>query len=456
LPALANADTAREAGMPAWAAKLRVPSRYKAIYGGRGGGKSRSVALELLLRGLQQRLRILCVREVQKSIDESVKEVLDGWIDRLELGSFYRSQKTAIDGNNGTHFFFKGMSDTYRTAEQIKSLEEVDIVWFEEAQTMSSRSWELLRPTMRGEESELWLTFNPRYRSDPVYRDFVRRPLDDAIIIPVHYKDNPYFPDVLERERLQTLKSEPARYSHIWLGEPDDEGDVKLVLPFALAEQCVDAHIKAGISRSDLEGRYDAGLDVADTGADKNALVMRIGPLIASAESWSSSRIGQTARRANTRCIESGVNRLYYDVGGPGGGVRSYLLEIEDRPYFADPVNFGGKVTGEEREYSHRVKNKDFFMRRNSQMAWNLRLRAQRTQRLLDGEAINPMSCLFISSNIPDLDEYLNQLAQPVWDENQTGKLVIDKMPEEGMRSPDLYDATALAFGWDSRNGLKA
>ena len=217
-----------------------------------------------------------------------------------------------------------------------------------------------------------------------------------------------------------------------------------------MIQQCVDAHLKL----ETLSGRLDVGLDIADSGADRNALVARRGPLITHAERWTSQVLGQTARRADLYCREHGARALYYDVTGVGAGIRSYLTEMGPREYSARPINFDGAVAGPDRTYSYRVLNKDFFARRNSQLGWALRLRAQQTARLLEGEAVDPERCLFIDGSIPRLEEYLAQLSQPEWDDSVTGKLVIDKAPEDAP-SPDLCDATALAFAWDSRSGLR-
>ena len=404
----------------------------------------------LILMGTQRPLRIACVREVQSSITESSKQALDSWINRLGLGNFYRVQKFAINASNGTYIFFQGLSGA--TEESIKSWENIDIVWFEEAQRMSVRSREILYPTIRKPGSELWFTFNPRYRSDPVYQDFVLGGIKDAFVQHVNYNMNPWFPDELEQERLRCLEMEPGRYSHIWLGDLDDAGEERHVLPFGMLEKCVGAHEKVGYKPS---GRIQAGLDVADTGVDNNALVLRRGPLIMSVDTWSALTLGETARRAHGICSERSVSRLYYDASGIGGGVRSHLHELGNKPYYADPVLFGGAVLGPKREYSYRVQNSDFFARRNAQLGWALRLRAQRTEQLLNGENIDPDRCLFIDPRIPGLEMYLNEMTQPLWRENNSGKLEIDKMGRSD-KSPDRYDATALAFAWDSRAGLRA
>ena len=445
---------ASSAHLPEWGQRFLRPARYKVAYGGRGSGKTWLVAALLLLFGYERRIRVVCVREVQKTLQESAKRTLEVWVEKLGLQHHYNIQREYIIGRNGTSFFFRGMSTT--TEEQARGWEDVDYAWFEEAQRMSQRSFEILRPTIRKDGSEIWFTFNPRYRSDPVYRMFVVREPDNAVVQKVNYDMNHWFPSVLEEERLDCLKYEPERYAHIWLGETDDEGEARLVLPFSLIEQCVDAHKRLGIRREDIDGRLDAGLDVADTGADRNALVMRRGPLVEHIEMWSAQTLGQTTRRADMQCRARGVRRLFYDAGGIGGGIRSHLHDMGERPYFADPVLFGDAVTGPDYEYSYEVSNRQFFARRSSQLAWALRLRAQRTQQLiLEESGVRPLDCLFIDGNLSGMNEYLTQLAQPIWDENPTGKLIIDKAPEEA-KSPDLYDATALAFGWDSRDGLTA
>ena len=439
--------------LPKWAGEWREPARYKVAHGGRGGSKSWTAGGLLLLEGTQRPLRIACVREVQKSIQDSSKHVIENWIERAGLQGFYQVTRDWIRGQNGTYFFFRGMSTA--TQEQIRGLEDVDRVWVEEAQRLSKRSQEILYPTVRKPGSEIWMTFNPRYRSDPAYNDFVVEGRPNALVKQVNYDANPWFPAELEEERLICLEHEPSRYPHIWLGQPDDEGDTKVVLPYAMLRECVDAHVRVGYKP---EGRVHGGLDVADTGADRSSIAVRRGPVVEMVRRWSAPSLGVTARRAHDECVERGAARLYYDVTGIGAGVRSHLREIKaangSLPYHPEPILFGGKVEGGDYEYSYKVLNRDYFAHRNSQLAWALQLRMRRTMRLLEGEDVKPEQCLFISSRIPDLERYITQLAQPVWDENMTGKIVIDKAPDN-MPSPDMYDATALAFAWDSRAGLR-
>lgn len=201
--------------------KLRClfqPSRYKFIRGGRGSAKSWSVARALLVRGASQPLRILCTREVQKSIKQSVHQLLRDQIVALGLESFYEVLEHEVRGRNGSQFLFSGLSDL--TADSIKSFEGVDIVWIEEAQTITSRSLKILVPTIRRPGSEIWATFNPELDTDPIYVMAVMEPPPDSISVEINYCDNPWFPDVLEQERQHAQNTmPPAEYAHVWEGK---------------------------------------------------------------------------------------------------------------------------------------------------------------------------------------------------------------------------------------------
>ena len=190
-------------------------ARYKVLYGGRGSLKSWSAARTLLLMGGQQRLRILCAREFQNSIADSVHRVLADQIGLMGLGDFYQVQNTAIVGANGTEFIFVGLR---YNIESIKSLEGIDICWVEEAERVSERSWEILVPTVRKAGSEIWVTFNPAQESDPTYQRFVVNPPPGAIVRRVSWKDNPWLPDVLRQEAEYLRRTDPDAYCHVWEG----------------------------------------------------------------------------------------------------------------------------------------------------------------------------------------------------------------------------------------------
>lgn len=192
--------------------------RYKGAKGGRGSAKSWSFAQALLILGSSSKLRILCTREVQKSIKQSVHKLLKDQIERLGLSSFYQVLENEIRGVNGTEFSFSGLSD--QTVDSIKSFEGCDIVWVEEAQSVSKRSWKTLIPTIRKDGSEIWLSFNPELETDETYDRFVTNAPDDCRVVDMNYTDNRWFPEVLEKERLHAKATLPeAEYENIWEGK---------------------------------------------------------------------------------------------------------------------------------------------------------------------------------------------------------------------------------------------
>jgi phage terminase large subunit len=198
---------------------LFEPKRFKTYYGGRGGAKSHNIARALLVMGMQSPKRFLCARELQGSIGDSVHKLLSDIISDHKLNTFYDVQKATIKGKNGTEFIFKGLK---HNATEIKSTEGIDIAWIEEAEKVSQNSWEILIPTIRKAGSEIWISFNPKHPTDPTYINFVENADDDMLVKKVSWRDNPFFPDTLNTERLRLQKTDTKAYNHIWEGEFDE------------------------------------------------------------------------------------------------------------------------------------------------------------------------------------------------------------------------------------------
>jgi PBSX family phage terminase large subunit len=192
-------------------------ARYKVAYGGRGSGKSRSVARALLARCMDSTVRVLCAREIQKSMNESVHALLKHEIAALGLGSYFDVLETTIRcRSTGSEIIYSGLR-TNITA--LTSMQGIDICWIEEASTVSAESLDTLVPTIRNDGSEIWITFNPRFDTDAVWIRFVERKPSDCIVIECNYVDNPWFPKVLEMERLDCQRLTPRLYDHIWMGK---------------------------------------------------------------------------------------------------------------------------------------------------------------------------------------------------------------------------------------------
>jgi phage terminase large subunit len=208
---------------PAWAGPLWDRWRYKVLYGGRGSGKSWCVARALLLRAHERRTRFLCAREVQRSIRDSVHRLLCDQIDMMGLGDVFTITDAEIRHRNGGNFLFSGLAQ--HTVESIKSYEGCDICWIEEAQVVSARSWNVLTPTIRKPRSEIWITLNPDMDTDETYRRFIDNPPPDAWVHAVNWRDNPWWNEVLEAERQETLRRDPQDYDNIWEGKPKRVAD---------------------------------------------------------------------------------------------------------------------------------------------------------------------------------------------------------------------------------------
>jgi phage terminase large subunit len=197
---------------------LFKPARYKVMRGGRGSGKSWTVARALLVLCTQKQLRILCTREIQKNIQQSVHQLLSDQIEAMGLSSAFEVLNNEIRGPHGSQIFFSGLSDI--TATGLKSFEGVDIVWCEEAQAISAKSWKTLIPTIRKEGSEIWVTYNPELETDPTHQLFVVNQPPDCVSVLMNWTENPYFPAVLAAEREHAQKTmKPEEYRNVWEGE---------------------------------------------------------------------------------------------------------------------------------------------------------------------------------------------------------------------------------------------
>ena len=195
-------------------------SRYKVLVGGRGSAKSVSAGLALLIKGMQSKIRILCTRQIQASIKDSVHKLLSDLINDYGLSGFYSVTQDTIKGINGTEFIFKGLKNNI---SEIKSTQGVNIAWCEESESITQESWDVLIPTIREPESEIWVTFNPNMKTDATYQNFVVNKPDNCITVQMNYTDNPFFPDVLREEMEFCKKVNYPKYEHIWLGVPNAE-----------------------------------------------------------------------------------------------------------------------------------------------------------------------------------------------------------------------------------------
>lgn len=206
-----------EVHVPAKLRPLLEPARYKGAHGGRGAAKSHFFAQLAVLNNYTGPKRGVCIREVQNSIKDSVKSLVESKIDAMGLGGWFENTRDEIRGRNGSLMVFKGLQDY--NADNIKSLEGFDWAWVEEAQSVSARSWRLLRPTIRKPDSEIWCSWNPRWDTDAV-DEFFRGPHKpaNATVVEINWHDNPWFPDTLRAEMERDYAANPEMAEHTWGG----------------------------------------------------------------------------------------------------------------------------------------------------------------------------------------------------------------------------------------------
>jgi phage terminase large subunit len=235
---MAPIAAAPEIDFPEKLQPLFQPKRYKIIYGGRGGAKSWGIARALLLIGAERKLRVLCARELQSSIQDSVHALLTQQVDELGLNSIYTPEKARLYSTvTGTDFSFEGIR--YNTPK-IKSYEGVDVCWIEEAAKVTKSSMEIIVPTIRKEGSEIWLSLNPEHETDYIYTHFVLDPPLDSTVIKMNWRDNPWFPQVLRRELEELKRKDYDAYLHVW------EGHCKQMLQGSIYAEQVRAALDEG------------------------------------------------------------------------------------------------------------------------------------------------------------------------------------------------------------------
>lgn len=328
---------------------LTVHKRYKLFYGGRAGGKSFAFADALLTLATSKKLLIACVREVQNSIKDSVYKLIADRIAYHGLSSLYRLYDDRIVNlSNHSKFIFKGIME--HNAQNIKSLEGVDICWCEEAQKLSLRAWEILNPTIRKSGSEIWLSMNREEDLDPVWKALALKPDEDTFVKKVNYYDNPYCPEEMKKLARKSKMENFEEYLHVWEGEPRSEAENKLIAR---------ADVYRAINVKDFVGSDSTplilGVDVARFGDDKTALCLRSGREVLFLKSYAKLDVVAVAHLVAHTITEYHPHRVCIDIGGLGAGVYDVLVADGFRDIIV-PVNFGERAENAERFVNRRAE----------------------------------------------------------------------------------------------------
>lgn len=446
---------------PRWAVPLHTNEtalgdtvRYKGAWGGRGSGKSHELAGMVVEEMIADpNCSVVCIREVQKSLALSAKKLIEAKIEEFGYSHLFRVLKTHIERIDGTGIcIFQGMQD--HTADSVKSLEGFKIAWVEEAQSLSQRSMDLLRPTIRAEGSQIWFSWNPRRRGDAVEKLLRGRTglRKDAILVKANYTDNPFLPSTLLAEAESDKELNPDNFGHVWLGEYEGVG-AKVVIPASWFQAAIGLAEELGIVAT---GRRFAALDVAgaEEGGDENALAIRKGIELESVEPWNGLDTALTTQMATNKAAAAKAEIGFYDSIGVGEGITGEWASMgrrgEQPSGFAwHPWNGGASVLDPDEHIDpsnlDSPTNKDQYHNLKAQAWFALRKRFENAFKAKNGRPYDADMLISIPKGLGHLVQLEEELTQPQHKPSATGKTMVDKQPD-GAASPNLADAVVMAF----------
>lgn len=426
-----------------------TPARNRVLYGGRSSSKSWDAAGFAIFLAQTMKLKFLCTRQFQNRIEDSVYTLLKIQIERFGLKSKFRVlDNKIICTSTGSEFVFYGL---WRSIDEIKSIEGIDIHWSEEAHLLSEEQWAVLDPTIRKEGSQHWLVFNPRLITDFVYRRFITNPPPDTVPRKINYDENPFLSSTM-RKIIEAAKEEDYdEYLHIYEGVPKSDDETSVIKRSWLMAM-IDAHKALNIIPT---GSRRIGFDVADAGEDACAMVQALGSLNSWSDMWKAKEdeLLKSCTRVWARARDEAAE-ITYDAIGVGAGCGAKFNElntaqgarIQHAKFFA-----GGAVMRPDSFYDQisRVKNKDFFANVKAQAWWLTADRAKNTYNAVrNGQKYEVDEMLFLDSSMPNLNLLIDELSTPKRDYDNAGRVKVESKKDLSKRdvpSPNLADALIMA-----------
>lgn len=425
-----------------------TPARNRVLYGGRSSSKSWDAAGFAIFLSNSCKIRVLCTRQFQSKIEESVYTLLKIQINRFNLGHRFRIlENKIINRYTGSEFIFYGL---WRSIDEIKSLEGIDIHWAEEAHLLTEEQWEILNPTIRKQGSQHWIIFNPRLVTDFVYRRFVTNPPPNTIVRKINYNDNPFLSNTMRAEVEAAKAEDYENYLHVYEGNPKSD-DEESVIKRSHVMAAIDGHNALGIQ---ISGIRRIGFDVADAGEDYCAMVESYGSLNVWADQWkakedellkSCSKVWAKARESNSLIVYDAIG-----VGATSGAKFNELntsnkVRIEHQKFFA-----GGAVAKPDSQYQRSgIKNRDYFANIKAQAWWLIADRFRNTYNAVrNGQSFNDDDMIFIDGNMPHLNQLIDELTSPKQDYDNAGRVKVEgkkDLSKRDIASPNLADAFIMA-----------
>ena len=443
---------------------LYKPKRTKVFFGGRGGLKSWGIAQALEIKGFNDPLRVLCTRELQGSIKESVHKLLSDTSDRLQMNDFYNIEVAKIQGKHNdsevTEFIFEGLKNN---TTSIKSMEGIDVCWVEEAEAVTEYSWDILEPTIRKSGSEIWVSFNPDDEMGATYQKYVTPYLDEITEKGFYEDDEIYvrkvswrdadalglFPDELRAQMEKMKHDNYKKYLHIWEGECNTDYEDSIIQP-EWVDAAIDAHIKLGF---EPRGVKSLGFDPADEGSDDKAYIVRHGPLVLDCKAWRSGDVEDATVTAWDAAYEARCTDFVYDSIGVGTGVKVKLKQLMGNSDISiRPFCSSESPDNPERKYNDERKNADTFLNIRAQYWWLLRDRFEATYKAVEkGVYSDPNDMISLDSNMSELKMLKSELTRVQRKRGNGRNSLIQVESKRDMKnrklvSPGRADALVYAF----------
>lgn len=390
-----------------------TPARYKILYGGRGSGKSYATALHVMMASREVTLNILCLRQLQNSIRQSIYTLIKDLIYRHDMQDEFQFTIAEIRHlETGSIFKFMGIS---RNVDEVKSTENIDICYIEEAHALTKEQFDIINPTIRKEHSEIIILFNPQHRTDYVFQNFVEKPPSDAIVRKINYDENPFLSETMKRVIEDEKQKDIEEYNHIYLGVPR-EGDDRSLFAYSDIETAMDEDM----SGVDHTGVYTIAADVARYGRDKSVTSKREGMRVYDLQEYKDYNTMEFATVINNDYSRAKMpDAVIVDTIGVGAGVYDKLLQMGVR----------GMV---EANVSMKAEEQKVYQNKRAEMYFNLK------KFVVNG------------GKLPNDKELKEELLAIRYFFNQTsGKIQLiskDDLKELLGRSPDKSDSVALHF----------
>jgi len=436
-----------------------TPARNRVLFGGRSSSKSWDAAGFVTFLADNCKIRVLCVRQFQNKIEESVYTLLKHQIERFGLSKRFRILDNKIHGRRtGSEFLFYGL---WRSIDEIKSLEGIDILWIEEGHNLTEEQWEILEATIRKQGSQVWIIFNPRLATDFVYKRFVLNPPPDTVVRKINYNENPFLSETI-RKVIEAKKAEDYDdYMHIYEGVPREDDDATIIKRSWIMA-AIDAHVKLGFEAS---GSKRIGFDVADSGEDKCANVYAHGSVVSWADEWKAGEdeLLKSCTRTYSAARERGAS-VAYDSIGVGASAGAKFNEINEQRktegetfmVIHEKFNAGGAVWEPDRSYQPGITNKDMFANIKAQTWWMVADRFRNTYNAVHrGEKFSDDRLISIASDCPHLDKLIDELSTPRRDYDQNGRVKVESKKDLAKRdisSPNVADAFVMCFAPGARS----